>query len=89
MGKEIPISVLGVVIVQTVAYIWFLASLSNKVDIALATIQEFKTERYTREDARRDRELADQKWKQQEQLDREQERRIGSNEGRVERLERK
>ena len=29
--------------------------LSNKIDNAVATIGEFKTERYTREDARRDR----------------------------------
>lgn len=50
------------VVLQTAGGIWWFAQLSSKIDSAVVTIGEFKTERYTREDARRDRELLDQKF---------------------------
>src|SRR5437763_1227333 len=60
VGREIPIAVIALLLVQTASGVWFMASLSNKVDLALSSIQEFKIERYTREDGRRDRELFQQ-----------------------------
>ena len=55
--KGVPIAVLLVLIVQTGGGIWFLAQLTSKVDYAVATLQQFQSERYTRDDARHDREL--------------------------------
>lgn len=57
VGREIPLAMLVMVILQTAGGIWWLAQLSAKIDSAIATISEFRAERYTREDARRDREL--------------------------------
>lgn len=61
IGKEIPLAVLVVLLIQTGGGIWWLAQLGGKLDFAVATIQEFKAERYTRDDARRDFELARQR----------------------------
>lgn len=61
VGKEVPIAVLFTLVVQTGGGIWWLAQVSSKIDYAVSTMQEFKAERYTRDDARRDRELAQQR----------------------------
>jgi len=61
LGKEIPLAVLVVLLIQTGGGIWWLAQLGSKLDSAVATIQEFKAERYTRDDARRDAELTRQR----------------------------
>lgn len=61
VGKEIPLAVLFTLIVQTGGGIWWLAQVSSKIDHAISTIQEFKVERYTKDDGRRDRELAQQR----------------------------
>lgn len=45
------------IVIQTGAGIWFMSQLSSKVDRALEQLSEFRAERYTKEDARRDREL--------------------------------
>lgn len=39
---------------QTAGGVWWASQLSAKIDRALETLQEYKIERYTREDARRD-----------------------------------
>jgi len=80
VGKEIPLVLLFGLLVQTGGGIWWAASLSAKIDAAIATISEFKAERYTKDDARRDRELFLSLVEQQRQADREHERRITSAE---------
>ena len=57
LGREIPLALLFALIVQTCGGIWWAANLTAKVDRALDALAEFKAERYTKEDARRDREL--------------------------------
>jgi hypothetical protein len=54
IGKEIPLAVLLMLFVQTGGGIWWAANVSAKIDYAINTMEEFKRERYTREDARRD-----------------------------------
>jgi len=76
VGKEIPIAVLFAVLMQTAGGLWWAASLSAKIDSAIAQLAEFKAERYTKEDGRRDRELFLQLIEQQRQRDAEHERRL-------------
>ncbi len=54
IGKEIPLAVLLMLFVQTGGGIWWAANVSAKIDYAISTMEEFRRERYTREDARRD-----------------------------------
>ena len=82
VGKEVPIAVLFTLVVQTGGGIWWLAQVSSKIDYAIATMQEFKAERYTRDDARRDRELAAQR-------DAEHDRRLAAIEASLEMLKRR
>lgn len=76
VGKEVPIAVLFTLVVQTGGGIWWLAQLSAKIDSAISTLDEFRVERYTREDARRDRELVMAVIEQQRQRDQDLERRM-------------
>lgn len=89
LGKDIPIALIVAVLLQTAGGIWWMAQLSSKIDNAIQTIGEFRAERYTREDARRDRELMDQKLEALRAADREYDRRISLGEGRIDRIERK
>lgn len=89
VAKDIPIALIFAVIAQTGGFIWWMAGLSGKLDNAIATMVEFKSERYTREDARRDRELLDTKFQAGKISDGDIERRITSMELRMDRLERK
>ena len=85
VGKEIPIVLVAAVVLQTAGGIWWMAQLSAKIDNAIGTIAEFKGERYTRDDARRDRELMEQKLEQQRAVDREFDRRMTGMETKIER----
>jgi hypothetical protein len=86
IGKEIPLVIVGAIIMQTAGFVWWLSQLSSNVSSLNTAFAEFKLERYTREDARRDRELIDQKLQAQLPVDRELERRINSIESRIDRL---
>jgi uncharacterized protein HemX len=57
IAREIPLAVLVTLVLQTGAGIWFFGQMSARLDAAIEVIRELKIERYTREDARRDREL--------------------------------
>lgn len=81
VGKEIPLAVLFTLVIQTGGGVWWLAQVSSKIDYAIVTMQEFKAERYTRDDARRDRELASQR-------DAEHDRRLANLEASLEALKR-
>lgn len=88
IAKDIPLALILAVIFQTSGFIWWMAQLSSKVDVVVGTVQEFKTERYTREDARRDRELLDTKFQASKISDGDLERRITAAESRIDRIER-
>lgn len=83
VGREVPIAFIVAILFQTAGGIWWAASLSSKIDNAIATISEFKSERYTKDDGRRDRELLMQIFEQQRQTDREHERRLNALEERA------
>lgn len=57
VGKEVPLALMLTLALQTAGGVWWAASVSAKLDYAIATMDQFSRERYTREDARRDREL--------------------------------
>lgn len=87
VGKEIPIVLIMAVLAQTAGGIWWMAQMSAKIDALATAASEFRNERYTREDARRDSLLMDQRFQSQQSSDRELERRINQIELRVDRLE--
>lgn len=76
VGKEIPIAVVGAVLIQTAGLVWSIAGLYNKVDNLVTVTNDLKSERYTKEDARRDAEMLRQMSDFQRQRDSEQDRRI-------------
>lgn len=88
IGKEIPLALVVAVIIQTIFFVIWLSNLSSSVGNVTSTLAEFKTERYTRDDARRDRELMEQKMALGSQAASEAIRRIGDLESRVQQLER-
>lgn len=88
VDKRIPLMLFVAVIGQTAGGIWWMSQMASELKIAVSAITEFKTERYTREDARRDRELIEQKFELLKSADRELERRINLNENRVDRVDR-
>ena len=61
VGKEVPLALLLTLALQTAGGVWWAASMSAKMDYAIQRMDEFARERYTREDARRDRELLQQR----------------------------
>lgn len=81
VAKEVPIAVLLMLVLQTAGGIWWLAQLSAKIDGAIARIAEFQVERYTREDARRDRELLIVLIEQLKQRDLDHDRRLNALDG--------
>jgi hypothetical protein len=87
VAKDIPVTLVAAIILQTVFGVWWLSQLSSKLDIAVANLAEFKNERYTRDDARRDRELIDQKLVTQSLVGADQLRRLVDLESKVQRLE--
>lgn len=76
VGKEIPLALVGALLVQTIGLVWSIAGLYNRVDNLVATTTEMKSERWTKEDARRDRDIVNMLVEAQRQRDNEQERRI-------------
>lgn len=89
VGKEVPLVLVIAVLAQTAGGIWWMSQLASKIDNAITTISEFRSERYTREDARRDRELLETKFQALSARDQELDRRINSNDARLDRVERK
>lgn len=62
VGKEVPLALIFAIGAQSVGAIWWAANISNKLDSLTVQIAEFKAERYTREDARRDSALVHQRF---------------------------
>lgn len=85
--KGIPIAVILIFVGQTFAGVWGMSALQSKVDTAVSTINELKAQAYTSSDARRDRELMDQKIKNQDGTIQEVIRRVTANETALDRLD--
>lgn len=60
VGREIPIALILALVMQTGGGVWWASNMSSKLDMALQSLAEFRAERYTKDDARRDRELYQQ-----------------------------
>lgn len=76
VGKEIPLALVGALLLQTVGLVWSIAGLYNRVDNLVIITNKMENERYTKEDARRDRDIVNMVIDAQRQRDNEQERRI-------------
>jgi len=76
VGKEIPLALIGVVIVQTVGLVIWATRLDSTVATWAGVMQEWKLERYTKDDGRRDQQFIVQLLEMSRQADREHERRI-------------
>jgi hypothetical protein len=87
IAKDIPIAVVGAVILQTLFLVVWITNLSGTVNAVVANQLDFKNQQYTRDDARRDRELIDQKMITRDTIAAEQMRHIGQLEGRIQRCE--
>ena len=86
VGKEIPIALVGALLVQTVGLVWSIAGLYNRVDNLVLVTNKMENERYTKEDARRDRDIVNMLVDAQRQRDNEQERRISIMESLINQL---
>lgn len=60
-GREVPMALIFPILMQTAGGIWRMSQLSSKLDTAINQMAEFRAERYTRDEARRDRELLENK----------------------------
>lgn len=76
VGKEVPIALILAVVLQTAGGVWWLSKMDSRLESAIAAMVEFKNERYTREDARRDKELVAVLIDQLRQVDLDSRRRI-------------
>jgi hypothetical protein len=57
IGKEVPITFVATIFVQTLIFVWAASGLYTKVENVVDQLKTFAVERYTKEDARRDKEL--------------------------------
>lgn len=57
IGKEVPITFVATIFVQTLIFVWAASGLYTKVENVVEQLKTFAIERYTKEDARRDKEL--------------------------------
>lgn len=57
IGKEVPITFVATIFVQTLIFVWAASGLYTKVENVVEQLRTFAVERYTKEDARRDKEL--------------------------------
>lgn len=60
VGKEIPLALIVAIVTQTATGIWWLSSVSSKLDNLSGQVKEMRDERYTRNDAMRDAALVNQ-----------------------------
>lgn len=76
VAHDIPVALIITLALQTAGAIWWASGLSSKLDRAIEQIQEFKADRYTKEDGRRDQALLFQMLESLRQSDRDLERRV-------------
>ena len=73
---DIPVALIITLAVQSAGGIWWASGVTSKLDRALEQIQEYKADRYTKEDGRRDQALLFQMLEGLRQSDRDLERRV-------------
>jgi hypothetical protein len=54
VGKEIPIALIAMLLIQSAGAIWWAATQSAKMDALTAMVTEFRAAQYTQNDAHRD-----------------------------------
>ena len=57
IGKEVPITFVATIFVQTLIFVWAASGLYAKVENVVEQLRTFASERYTKEDAMRAKEL--------------------------------
>lgn len=82
VGKEIPLAMIAAVLLQTLFGAVWLAKLDFKIDSALQQLSEYKSDRYTASDARKDREIFLQVVESLKQRDADHDRRLDALERR-------
>lgn len=58
VGKEIPLALIVMLMLQTGGWVWWAATQSAKLDTLTSMVADFKASQYTQGDARRDAESA-------------------------------
>lgn len=76
VAHDIPIALIATLVAQTAGAIWWASGVTSKLDRAIEQIGEFKQDRYTKEDGRRDQALLFQMLESLRQSDRDLERRV-------------
>jgi hypothetical protein len=76
IGRDIPLALILALLAQTGGAVWWASGLSAKLDRAIEQITEFKLDRYTKDDGRRDQALLFQMLEGLRQSDRDLERRV-------------
>lgn len=76
VAHDIPIALIVTLALQTGGGIWWASGVTAKLDRAIEQIGEFKADRYTKEDGRRDQALLFQMLESLRQADRDLERRV-------------
>ena len=76
VAHDIPIALIVTLALQTAGAIWWASGVTAKLDRAIEQIGEFKADRYTKEDGRRDQALLFQMLESLRQSDRDLERRV-------------
>ena len=61
VGKEIPLAMIFTLIIQTCTVVWWAAGINSKLEFLTYQVAEFKSDRYTASDARRDIALLNQR----------------------------
>lgn len=89
LSKDIPISMLAYLVVQTILFTWFLSALNSKLNTTAEENTSSKLIAYTKEDARHEREFMEQKFLLLANRDEETMRRMSLLEGSVNELKAK
>ena len=76
VGRDIPLALIITIVAQTAGAVWWASGQSSKLDRAIEMISEFRVDRYTKDDGRRDQQLISQMMESFRQTDRELERRL-------------
>ena len=67
LTKEIPVSTLIFIVMQTMALTWFLAGQNSSLTTVIETVKKSDSVAYTKDEARHEREFTDSKLKNIEQ----------------------
>ena len=57
IDKTVPLALIVVLLLQTAGGVWWASSVTSEMKTMTESFKEFKAERYTKEDGRRDREF--------------------------------